>query len=333
MGATVKDVAEAAGVSIATVSKYINGGNLREKYRSSVARAIEELHYSVNEVARNLKTNRTRMIGVMVSSLSVSYSASIATEAQKALAKYGYTALIMDFQLSRQTEKNQLEALIRWKVDGIILAACFNEKEISDIAAEKGIPLVLVDNLISGRELDAVVTDNYGSVYEAVNRLADNGHTRIAALVGPEESYTAGMRKLGYEEAMKARGLETLSENAMYNEKYAIEATTRLMQSNNPPTALLSTNYNMTKGMLRALKLLSLNIPDDIAVAVYDEIEFDFFMSVPLTTIRQSAAEVCKNAVDLLIKRIEDPQQNITPEIKIVSNDITYTDSIKNKRI
>lgn len=329
MGTTIKDVAKAAGVSIATVSKYINGGNLREKYRLSVEQAVAELDYSVNAVARNLKIKRTSMIGVMVPALSTSYNANLAAAIQCALAGSGYTALILDFQLNKKSEERQLDVLIRWHVDGIILVPCFNEKHILDKAVEKGIPVVLADSLIYGAENDAIVTNNYDSTYEVVAHMLANNHKHIAALIGRDSSYTASERARGYKDAMSAYGFEPISAEALYMKDKAYECTKDLMMRKVRPTALLSTNYNMTMGMLAALREMQIRIPDDVSVAVFDELEQNFALSTPLTTIMQPADDIGRAAVDMLIEKIQGKAENAVPGLKVIKNRISYTDSIK----
>ena len=328
MNVTIKDVAERAGVSIATVSKYLNGGHLREKYRSRVEEAVSALDYKVNEVARNLKKQRTFLIGVLTPGIACSYNAQVATAIQACLLSRGYTALILDYRNNGETEEKLLDVLIRWHVDGVLLMPCLNEVNIVRKARRYDIPLVLVDSVIFGEECDCVVTDNYASSYAAVKHMISMGHTRIAALTGEDTLYTPIERKKGYEDAMREAGLTPYSVFGHFTSGCAHEATLRIMREKDPPTALFSTNANMTLGMLAALRELKLAVPEDVSVAVYDEIELEPVLPVQLSTIRQPTEPIAAAAVQLILDRIENGGKKDCRMITI-RNDVSYTESVR----
>lgn len=314
LSATIKDVAELSGVSVATVSKYINGGNLRENYRIPVEKAIKELNYSVNEVARNLKMNRTQMIGILASDISSYYVSDTIKHIQTVLMEKGYIPLILDCQKSQEIEWKQLNVLLRWKVEGIILFPAFNEKELCLKVTEMNIPLVLVDQMIYGIDVDCVTSNNYESAYQITEKLIEAGHTRIGLCRGTVGIFTADERARGYEDAMRQHGLTSLIELGQFTIEGGYEATKHILSSPERPTAVLSCNNHMTIGMLRALTELGMSIPKDISVAAFDKQELDFALPTSLSCVEQPKEKIGRFAAELILKKIENSNSNLEYE-------------------
>jgi len=331
MASTIKDVADMAGVSISTVSKYMNGGHLRDKYQKRVEQAVRALDYSVNEVARNLKMNRTMMIGILASDITSSFVSSIIKNIQISLSEKGYTTLILDYQESKETEWKQFRVLTRWKVDGIILFPWFNEKDLCEKIKALNIPLILVDNLIYGYEEEAVISNNYESSFQITEKLIEAGHQRIGFFRGTHNAYTSDERKRGYVDAMSQHHLEVMIEEGFYSIEGGYEATKRFLAKENRPTALLSSNYHMTIGMLRALTEAGIRIPEDISVAAFDKQDFDFALRTSLSSVIQPQAEIGKKAAELILKKIENANRDLQEESKvhILNTEMVLTDSIR----
>ena len=328
MSATVRDVAKLAGVSVATVSKYMNGGNLREDYRERVEKAVHDLDYSINEVARYLKTNKTFLIGVLVPSITSSFLTDIISSIQKYLMENGYTALVLDYQKSHSVEMRQLDVLLSWNVDGIILFPGFHETDIIEKIKRQQIPLLLIDNLLEGVDCDAVVINNYESSYSAVEKLISSGHKSIGLIAGPSETYSASERRRGFLEAVAAHGVTAIEANGKYTIDGGYNATKELMQVSEHPTALLSSNYHMTIGMLRALGEMNLKIPEDVSVITFDEQEFDFALPTPITAIVQPVEEISRAATKLILSKIGGTGGS-NSHIEVLDTQCKLTDSVK----
>ena len=329
MSATVKQVAQYAGVSVATVSKYINGGNLKPEYLARVEKAVRELDYQVNEVARNLKTKKSFLVGVLVPSLGIRFYASIISRIQKILLDKGYTTLLLGYRRNNRIEFRHLDVLLRWHVDGIILFPATNEKQLLEKILRQRIPVVLVDNLIEGIQCDAVVINNYESAFSATEKLISLNHRNIALCRGPYETYTAAERVRGYLDAMRQSGLAPLIEDGNYNLEDAYHATKRLMLAESPPTALLCSNLTMSYGMIRALIELGRRIPEDVSAIAFGEQELDFVLPTPLTRVIPPMDEISRRVAERIVRKIERPDETQTPRVETLRAEIQYTVSIR----
>lgn len=328
LAATVKEVAQRAGVSVATVSKYMNGGTLREPYRIRVQKAVEELNYSINEVARNLKINRTYMVGILAPSIRSSFITTTISVMQKYLHDHGYVTIIFDYQDDEALEKKQFFELLRYQVEGVVLFPEHNETPIIEEAIERALPILLVDNLIDGILCDAVVTNSRESAYTLTRRIISCNHQKVAICAGPSEMYTARERLQGYLQAMKDYELEPQVINGYYSVEGSYKAIKNLLESEERPTALLSANYYMTLGALKAVNELGLRIPQDLSFAGFDELEFGCALPTEISTVVQPLEEVGVHAACRILSRIEKSDIN-PPYVDVLKTEITYTDSIR----
>lgn len=327
--ATVKEVAQLAGVSVATVSKYMNGGNVREPYRAKVESAVRELGYVINEAARTLKTKKTNMIGILTAEIGSSFTTSVISIIQRELLNMGYTTLILDYQADRKLESRQLDVLLRFNVDGIILFPIFNEAYLVETIRKNKIPLLLVDNEIYGEKCAAVVTNNRKSAYCATKRLIECNHVRIALCRGTEETYTAEERFKGYMDAMAECGLPPIVVNGYYSVKGGYRAVKQLAQLSDVPTAVISCNYNMTIGMLRALYELNWRIPEDISVVAFDEQLFDFALPVSISAIIQPIETVGVYTARRIVEMIGNESLENTSDITVIDSVFKETGSFR----
>ena len=159
MAATMKDIARRTGLGLATISSYFNGGNVREKNRIKIEEAIAELHYEVNEVARGLKTNATKTIGVVIPELNNIFCSEIITGMEDILRNHGYATIICDCRTDKKLEKDAVEFLIRKRVDGLINMPVDIKGEHLKTFQKTGKPIILIDRRIKGVECDSVLVD------------------------------------------------------------------------------------------------------------------------------------------------------------------------------
>ena len=249
MAATMKDIARRTGLGLATISSYFNGGNVREKNRIKIEEAIEELHYEVNEVARGLKTNATKTVGVVIPELNNVFCAEIISGMEDILRSHGYAAIVCDCRTDKKLEKEAVDFLTRKRVDGIInmpvdmTGAHLNEFQ------KTGKPIVLIDRMIQGISCDCVLVDNVNAAEKAVGMLVEEQHQKIGLIGGPDEVFTARQRMLGYMKALKAHGIavdEKLICHGDYTIQGGVQAVEELVKENPDMTAVFVTNYEMT---------------------------------------------------------------------------------------
>ena len=202
MAATMKDIARRTGLGLATISSYFNGGNVREKNRIKIEEAIEELHYEVNEVARGLKTNATRTIGVVIPELNNTFCAEIITGMEDVLRSHGYATIVCDCRTDKKLEREAVEFLTRRRVDGIINMPVDEEGNHLKRFQKTGKPIVLIDRKIQGINCDSVLVDNKKAAEDAVRYFIERGHRNIGIIGGPEEVFTAQERMAGYYKAL-----------------------------------------------------------------------------------------------------------------------------------
>ena len=198
MAATLKDVASATGLSTATISKYINGIPVKEQNKITIDKVIAELDFHINDIARGLKTNRTRTIGVLIPELENIFSTAIVSSIEDVLMLHGYSTILCDYKSNPKLEAEKAVFLINKMVDGIITMPYYADGGYIKKLINKEIPIVLIDRMIDGVECDSVLVDNLNASYSAVEQLIKKGHKRIGIICGPKNIYTTKERLKGY---------------------------------------------------------------------------------------------------------------------------------------
>ena len=319
--ATIKDVARMAGVSIATVSKYINGGNVRAENLDAISRAIEELDYRVNPFARSLKTQRSRSIGILIPDMAAPFYGNVLTAIDKVLREHGYHTLVSCYSANHGLERDKLHFLISNGIDGLIYAPeDITAEEFYELTANCNIPVVQIDRMIQGVSSDAILVDNADAMYKAVSQMIEKGHRRIGLISGPKSVFTAKERQIGYMRALSDHGI-------IYNDQLVISGINdfatgyrgceTLMQLEERPTAILTTNYDMSIGLFTAVRDLGLHVPDDVDLVGFDCFNVCTMMKPPLPVIYQPEQEIGQLAADYLIQRLSG--NNEAPRITRLS--------------
>ena len=306
---TIKDVAKMADVSIATVSKYLNGGNVRSENATAIRNAIEILDYRVNPFARSLKTQHSRSIGVLIPDLAAPFYGSFINALDKILREHGYHSLVSCYSAHHGLERDNLQFLISNGIDGLVYAPeDLTSDEFYELTANCNIPVVQFDRMIQGVNSDTVLVENADAVHTAVMQLINKGHRRIGLLSGPKSVFTAKERKIGY--------LRALSDcNILYDDALVISGPhafatgyhgcEQLLCLEEPPTAIVTTNYDITLGAFTALRDLGTRISDDIDLVGFDCVDVCKMMKPPLPVIWQPEAELGQLAGDYLIQRMQ----------------------------
>lgn len=315
MAATIKDIARKTGLGLATISSYLNGGNVREKNRIKIEDAIEELQFEVNEVARGLKTNKTKTIGIIIPELNNIFCAEIITEVEDVLRSHGYAAMICDCRTDLKREEEAVEFLDRKRVDGLILMPSGNSGVHLHKFIKKGKPVVLIDRRFRDIACDCVLADNFGAARDAVQRLMDAGHTQIGMIAGPKGVFTADERRRGYEEAVKEAGV-ALQERLLIHGDYTISGGAgcmrELVDKNPDLTAVVVSNYEMTMGAIIEAREMELQIPERLSFIGFDNLEFARACAPQLSIVTQPTREMGREAAGLMVQKLNG---EIPPEV------------------
>ena len=318
---SMKDIARACGVSVATVSKALNGQHdIGEETRARIAKAAKEMGYMANAAARALKTNRTYNLGVLItderrSGLSHEYFTTM-LESFKAEAEVcGYDITFINRNVGGKPTSYLQHCLYRG-VDGVIVACVdFTDPRVQELAESK-IPIVTIDRVFEGRM--AVLSDNVGGVASLVRYAYDKGHRKIAFLHGERSSVTE-KRLTGFLETCKELGIDVPEEyiiECVYNNPdRCAEATKQLLQLPDRPTCILFPDDFSYIGGLNALTEAGLRVPEDISAMGYNGIHLAKVMR--LTTYSQNASALGKTAAARLISLIENPKETTVEKIMI----------------
>ncbi len=304
----MKDVAEYAGISIATVSKYINGITIKEENKKRIEQAIQVLDFRVNEIARGLKTKKTATVGVLIPSLENIFSTSIVSKVESILLQHGYSTIICDYQHNATLENQKFDFLLNKSVDGMILVPQgIDETRVME-ALDREIPVILIDRSIKGVDCDVVLADNLNAAYDAVELLITKGHRRIGIICGPQNIYTGQERLKGYIRIHEDYELEIDRELIKYGD-YEIQSGMTLMNEfldqENPPTAVFVTNYEMTLGAVMALNGRNIAIPEQLSLIGFDNIQLAYVVIPRLSIVVQPMQQIGQTAANLLIKRMK----------------------------
>ncbi|KAA8500790.1 LacI family transcriptional regulator [Mediterraneibacter catenae] len=309
MGATMKDIAKRTGLGLATISSYLNGGNVREKNRIKIEEAIRELHFEVNEVARGLKTNRTKTIGIVIPELNNIFFAEIITEAEDILRSHGYATMICDCRSDTEREKEAVDFLYHRRVDGLIVMPTGTSDPGFQKFIRAGKPIVMIDRKMKDVCCDCILVDNEGAAEDAVNRLVRAGHRKIGMIAGPEDVYTARERQRGYEKALRENNA-VYEEGLMARGNYTIAGGAKAMRQlweNNPDmTAVFISNYEMTVGAMMEINDLGIRVPDELSVIGFDNVDFAKASVPRLSIVTQPTAQIAQEAADTLIEKLQE---------------------------
>jgi LacI family transcriptional regulator len=308
MSATIKDIARETGLSIATISKYMNGATLREKNRVAIERAVKKLNYTVNEYARGLKSNKSRTIGVVIPELSNLFVTQIITKMEDILRAQGYSVMICDCHTDEKLECEAVRFLMGKMVDGIVnMPICRDGRHLKP-ALEKKIPIVLVDRTVDALTglADSVLIDNAAAAKMATSYLLERGHREIGIIIGPEGVFTTTQRLKGYFDAFGTRGLTPDEANIQHGD-YMLQGgyeSMRRLLAEKKCTAVFVTNYEMTLGAVIAINEAGLKIPEEISIIGFDNMDLSRITHPRLTIVTQPLEQIGTQAAKLLLEHL-----------------------------
>lgn len=323
---TIKEVAKAAGVSVTTVSRVLNGGaGVKAETRRKVERVIQRLGYRPNSVARSLVTRKSRTIGLLVRDITNPFYPEIARAIEDAVGRLGYNLILCNTDASAKKEKAYLDLLRAQRVAGIIFTAPrMADRTVLALQEAGDIPFVLAVRRVSGVRSDTVTFADADGARQAVEHLASLGHRRIGHIAGPRDSWTAAARLEGYRTTMARLGFpvrEAWIVRGDLTRASGFRAMQRLLAQADRPTAVFCANDLMALGAWEAVLAAGLQVPDDMALVGFDGVDWGGFSLVGLTTVAVPKYELGDTAARLLIRRIEgdtEPPQDVVLPVSLV---------------
>ncbi|MCB1490313.1 MAG: LacI family DNA-binding transcriptional regulator [Rhodobiaceae bacterium] len=305
---TIRDVAQAAGVSTATVSAVINeSAYVSPDLKLRVLNAIDALHYKPSQVARNLRRGRTQLVALVVADLANPFYSRIVTAAEAAVSAWGYSLVIFNSDEKPDAEQRSLDRIRQLGCDGAVVVpvGAAHDYRRRDLSGDG--PIVLLGRSIENQDVDTVTIDNVAAGWRATGYLLDLGHTRIGAITGPAQLSTGRGRFEGMRKAMEERGLTPRDADIRcgeFREDVAYSVARDMLQSPDRPTALYVANGVMALGVMRALADLNLTCPGDVSIASTDTIAGIGGLSPRLTRTEHPVVEMTNEAIRMLIDRI-----------------------------
>lgn len=320
---TVKDVAKQAGVAVGTVSRYLNGYTLRPDKRERVQKAINELGFKGNFLARGLKKKCSMTIGALTSGFTEIFSLSIINAFSKTIEMEGYSLILSDYEGNSDKFIQKLRFLNDRYIDGLVVFPTFSDEKalvgLNELLKEQ-IPVILINEIIEGVHTDCVIVDNANTSFRAVEHLIHANHTKIAIICGFEEDYVSLERLRGYREALQVYNIpenDKYIKYGRYSNKGGYLAAMELLQNPDPPTALYITNYGMTNGALMAIRELNINIPEQLSVIGFDYTEFTDLIKPTLTVVKQPTEKMGEIAAQIMLKRIKGDFSDFPKKLQI----------------
>lgn len=309
MTATAKDVAKLAKVSPSTVSRVINNDTrISEKTKNVVFDAIKQLDYTVNNIARSLKTRQTYTIGLIAPQISEEFFMRVATGAEKVFQEAGYSLIICNANDSLDDETARIKLLHEKQIDGAIIIPSTHDGSAYNILSDDGIPVVLADRKVDNFQADTVLVDNVNASYAAIEHLINNGARRIGFIGGKRTLSNAKERHDGYIRALGDYNIPIEEKYIRFGD-FHIESgfnlTKELLELEEPPTHLFISNYYMHIGVVKYLIETESKAPFSISIASFDDMQMSALLGHASVTVQQPVIEIGEKAAKLLLSRIK----------------------------
>lgn len=306
------EVAHAAGVSVSTVSHVVNGTRLvAPETRERVQHAMRILGYEHHPTARSLAAGSNQTIGLAITAASNPYWVELIQGIDGEATRAGLNLLIVDTRDDARHEASAVANLIAHHIEGLMIAPAVGWRDITlPLLRDHPVPYVVVDRIDPELRVDQVGVENEAATAAVIDHLISLGHSRIGILAGIEGLSTSSERLRGYHVAHRRAGLAVdpaLVVDGLSTSDGGRKGAWELLELHKPPTAVFAANNNMTIGALAAFRAAGVQVPRDLAVAAFDDFAWADLFSPGLTTVAQPSAAIGARAVQLLLRRMNDP--------------------------
>ena len=315
---TIKDIARHLSISVSTVSRALGDDkNIRKETKEKVMEAVKELGYRPNPVATNLKYGHTNAVGVIVPEMVTPFASRVINGIQEVLHAKNIKVIIAESGGDPEKEKENLQLMERFMVDGIIICLCSYKRNKEEYfrLQEAGMPMVFYDRIPYGLEVPQVIVDDYMKSFFLVESLIRSGRKQIVHIQGPDDIYNSIERVRGYKDALAKFGIPFDKDNMLIRTGITFEegkkAADILMERN------IAFTETLAIGAMNRLKELGKKIPDEIAVASFSGTELSNIVYPKLTTVEPPLYQMGKSAAELILEKIKDPA---SPNHSIVLN-------------
>jgi LacI family transcriptional regulator len=299
--ATIKDVARLAAVSIATVSRALNGkGRVGAELQERVNTAARRLRYTPHQAARALIMRRTHTVGVLLPDIHGEYFSELIRGIDRAARQKGLHLLVSSSH-GDASEAAQALAAMKGRVDGVLLMTPHLDPKVPERLLPESLPVVMMNMPACNGQLPTLLTDNYGGALAMVRHLKSMGYRRIALITGPAGNWDSDERQRGYRDALKAPPAAwSRVVRGQFTEDSGYAAGRELLAGEHRPDAIFASNDVMAIGCLCAILQAGLRVPGDIALAGFDDIPIARYVTPPLTTVRAQITELGRQSLDAL---------------------------------
>lgn len=318
----MKDVATLAGVSLATVSHVINGSRpVSQELTERVESAMRTLSYRPNRIARSLRTKRTHTIGLVVSDITNPFFSNVVRGVEDAAAAAGFSVAISNTDEDETKEEACVQTMLKAQHDGVVFAATGSQSRALVALQDAKIPFVLIDRKVSAVNSDVVLSNNESAAFRATTYLLELGHRTVGVILGNVGVTSSDERFAGFESAFRAFGVSAPSADYVARGSYRIEggreACRELLSRTPHPTAIFIVNNRMTIGALQELMASGLSCPEDISIVGFDDFEGLSLFKPPITTVAQQPYRLGREAMELLLKRVDGEGDGTTTERRL----------------
>ena len=330
---TVKDIGRRLNLHFTTVSKALHDHpDISEQTKRSVISMAEELGYHPNSIAKNLKSQKTSTLGIIVPLIKIDFFSAVISGVEEVAYGRGYNTVVCQSNEDAEREAIHVSTLTSNRVAGVLVSVAKTTTSSAHFRTlqKQGIPLVFFDRFREDIEADKIVVDDYNGATQAVSHLVQSGYKRIAHLAGPTNTSIGRDRCRGYMDELRRKGIEIDPEMIVYSgfrESDGILAFRILLSRDRIPDAIFAVNDPVALGAYKEIKRQNLKIPQDIAMVGFGNIALSSYLDPPLTTVTQSPYKMGKLAAGMLLRRIENPENETEPETEVIETKLIVRES------
>jgi LacI family transcriptional regulator len=330
---TIKDVASLAGVSVSTVSRVMNntGYPVSADKSRRIRQSMRELNYSPNQLARNLRMNRSNLVALVVADIANPYFAGIAKAVDKILFTSGHGLIMSSTEESPDKEKQILTRLFGQKIDAIIISSTGNNEPLIEKFHNTGLPIILLDRNLEGTDLPFIGSNNVYESYMLTKYLIERGHRKILFLAGPQDSTTGRERFFGYRNALLENDIK-YDEHLVIAAQFMRDEARRLSgiflkENRHDATAVMSSNNIMTEGFLEAARTQSIKVPEDYSLVSFGSVNNQQLISPKITCYVQDIESIGQVTAQIVVQLLTS--QDYVPSSNIINDTFVEGNSVR----